>query len=297
MIRYLGEDEKEVIRPLYEEAFDDAGAFVDYYFQSYVKGRSKCLVDEEADKVVSMISIHQKQWRLRNGESCRVWYLYGIATGKAYRRQGRMRRLMERVLADGRRESIAYIYLIPVNPKVYEELGFQLVDKGMTVCPEMQELQSEKSSMWVALAEVEAKQSVSGETGGIDIYEKLVEDYEVFCQACRWDAYIEKDGSYFREQAMRARLEQGDIYLLYEEGKLMAFATAGIHEGTCTVVEFINMETDIQSGRNTEQYKSLSALARFVGARRLQYQRFPVMIYAGTGKEAFPENLGGMDEV
>ncbi len=46
-----------------------------------------------------------------------------------------------------------------------------------------------------------------------------------------------------------------------------------------------------------EQYKSLLALARLVGARRLQYQRFPVMIYAGTGKEALPENLGGMDEV
>lgn len=297
MMRYLNREERQAIRPLYEEAFDDTAAFVDYYLHSYVKGRSRCLVAEDAGEIVSMISIHPKQWRMRSGKSCAAWYLYGIATKKEYRRKGYMRFLMERVLADAKREEIAYVYLIPVHPEVYEALGFRLVDRGWTAKPDFFSAEDEKSGgmlenaeqgpfIWKPLTEVEKAQADFG--ADEDIYELLAADYTAFYEAGKTDVYIDKNAAYFREQAMRARLEQGDIYLLYEGKRRMAFATAALQDGRCIVVEYIGAEA-LES--------RLPALANMLGAGVLQYGRLPVMLYQEADAAELPQRLGSMDEV
>lgn len=288
MIRYLSEDEREYIRPLYEEAFDDSQAFVDYYFHSYVRGRSKCLVAEDSGQIVSMISIHEKRWRMREEGTCTVWYLYGIATMRTHQRQGYMRRLMERILSDGEHAGIAYIYLIPVNPKVYEELGFQLVDKGESTGLDLTGSKAEHGFIWKSLGQAE------GEQGQVDIYEDLARGYAAFHQERGFDAYIDKDAEYFREQAMRARLEQGDIYLLYDEDTLIAFATAVVSQEKCKIVEYIDME---QSQNDMWLFMKLLTLPEALGAKELWYERLPVMIYNGAGDRALPQILGVMDEV
>ena len=59
-IRILEDNEKQNIRPLYEEVFQDSEYFTSYYFNEYIKGAIN-FVYQIDDEIVSIAAIHEKQ--------------------------------------------------------------------------------------------------------------------------------------------------------------------------------------------------------------------------------------------
>ena len=62
MIRYLENNEKQNIRPLYEHCFDDTKEYTDYYFQNRLPGNH--VIVNEREWIVFILS--QRQLYLEN---------------------------------------------------------------------------------------------------------------------------------------------------------------------------------------------------------------------------------------
>lgn len=205
MIRYLNPDERQDIRQLYEEVFQDSKAFVDYYFETYVKQHTRCLVYEQDGHICGMISIHEKQWCYRKFDGTYdlrpAWYIYGVATVPNMRKQGIMGKLLARIIEDATAEQIPYIYLIPVNPAIYEKHGFRLVSgmegagKAMTILFDLPNLDIKNTS----------------ENG----LTKLAENYRRYYEEQNVDAFLYKDVDYFRDYITQLSLDGNSEFALY----------------------------------------------------------------------------------
>ncbi len=125
IIRILEDNEKNRIRPLYEEVFDDSQYFLDYYFGSYIKKAINFVCESEGE-IVGMATIHPKSLMIA-GDTVRVGYVYAVATRMAYRGQGIMRKILDEIYVYAFKHNYAYLYLIPVDPKIYFRCGYELV--------------------------------------------------------------------------------------------------------------------------------------------------------------------------
>ena len=154
MIRVIDDhNEKYITRPLYEEIFDhDGKGFVDYYYEDRCQD-NRILVDEEADEtgamqVVSMVHLNPYKVSVK-GEIVDAYYVFAVATKPSYRHQGRMAALLQKAFALSAEEGKAFLFLIPVDVKIYEPFDFHVVA----------ELQQDKSVP----------------------YEEIQKEYDVYC--------------------------------------------------------------------------------------------------------------------
>ena len=125
MIRYLEQEEKILTKPLYQEAFfEDSVGFVKYYYSEKIKD-NRILADIE-DGVKSMIMLNPYNISVFNKKYC-LDYIVAVATKKEYKRQGYMRRLLDKVLIDMNSEKVPFTYLIPANKDYYLPFDFAFV--------------------------------------------------------------------------------------------------------------------------------------------------------------------------
>ena len=73
-IRYLFNEEKLNIRPLYEDVFEDSKAYVDYLFEGPIFDHD-VLVLEEGDQICAMLQLVPKRM-VYNHEVCTIHYIY-----------------------------------------------------------------------------------------------------------------------------------------------------------------------------------------------------------------------------
>lgn len=125
-IRLLDNIEKQYIKDLYLEAFDDSEQYVDYYISEFSKNTDTYACIEDG-KIISMANIHYKRIRIA-GEEYEAAYIYGVATIEKYKHQGIMKKVLSRVIKSIEQNGIYLVYLIPqVAPSYYEGLGFKLI--------------------------------------------------------------------------------------------------------------------------------------------------------------------------
>ena len=128
MIRYLEPEEKQLCRPLWEEAFpEDTREFLDNYFERKMKeNRVLAALDGESGGVLSMI--HLNPYELVAGDRrFKADYLVACATARRVRGQGYNRELVNRLLADLYREGAPVTFLAPAIPERYRKVGFEYV--------------------------------------------------------------------------------------------------------------------------------------------------------------------------
>ena len=125
-IRVLEKNEKQYIKKLYMQSFDDPEIFVDYYLSDYSINTATyaCIEDGE---IISMANVHYKSITVMSDEYDAA-YIYGVATKNEYKKQGIMKKVLRKLIAELERKGIYFIYLIPaIATSVYESLGFRLV--------------------------------------------------------------------------------------------------------------------------------------------------------------------------
>ncbi len=122
-VRYLNENEIYKARELYEKVFSDSKEFVDYFFAKEIKS-CNVLGGFFSDELVSMMFLNKKRLCF-NDKIIEGSYIYAVATDEKYRNRGFMGMLMKRVIEDKKKDE--FIYLIPVNDRIYERHGFELI--------------------------------------------------------------------------------------------------------------------------------------------------------------------------
>lgn len=290
MIRVLKCGERTIIREFYQRIFDDSEEFVEYYFKTYVKQFTRCYIDEEQGNPVSMASVHEKKWNMRDGGQENVWYIYAVATLPEYRGQGRMTRILDAVVQRAALEHVRYLYLIPVNPDIYKPFGFvEVTDSG--TFPFRYESAAAMLQEYRLLPA--AKLCRQGET----IFAILADMHKAYYARCGVDAWLEKTAKYYEEEYQRVRIEDGDIYVLLKGNERKAFIVGTIKDDTAQIVEYIDTDGTLQTGiRHGYWQVILELLHEQTGIRRMEYRQNPVMIYSVDGTPV-PRSVGQMDEV
>lgn len=308
MIRILKSGERNRIREFYQDIFDDSEAFVEYYFGTYIKSSTKCFVDEEQGIPVSMASIHEKKWNMKEGGLETVWYVYAVATRPKYRRQGRMTQILNAIRQNAMQEKVRFLYLIPVNPDIYKPFGFVEVRKSETVRWEYEaekRMATEKPMIagkpmtiekpvverchLTSVTEMQKQQE--------DIFVLLADMHRTCCELHDADAYLEKTADYYREEYQRIRIENGDIYILWNGTVMKAFIAGILKDRVAHIVEYVDMEgMSYTSVKGSYWSVMLELLHEQAGITCMEYTQNPVMIYSVDGTSV-PRLAGQMDEV
>lgn len=125
VIRYAGDKDRQQLYALWKSCFHDTDAFMDYYFDYYLKSnRVLMLCDEHALKAM----IHLNPYQLQiNKKRVHSYYVVGVATDAAFRHQGAMTQLMKKVFEDCYMGGIPMIYLMPADEAIYTPFQFAYI--------------------------------------------------------------------------------------------------------------------------------------------------------------------------
>lgn len=126
--KYLSAEERGRTRELYQAAFpEDTERFVDFYYQ-YKTRDNQILVLEQDGQIVSML--HRNPYTMiMNGYEFLADYIVAVATEKAFRHQGCMRKLLEKALNDMADQGMPFTFLMPASESIYAPFDF------VWICP------------------------------------------------------------------------------------------------------------------------------------------------------------------
>lgn len=126
IVKRLELEEHSSTRELWEAVFDeDTKEFLDYYY-NYMTDHNEIYAIEKEDELVSMIHLNPYKIQLV-GKLFPVHYIVGVATKKAYRKQGLMGALLRKVLEDLYEKKEPLTYLMPASEGIYTPYGFVVV--------------------------------------------------------------------------------------------------------------------------------------------------------------------------
>ncbi len=211
-------------RPLYEKVFQDSREYTDFFYE---KAEEECVAVAAMaeEKVIGEIFLVPKTIRICENLK-NVYYIYGVATDEAYRGRGIMKALMEFGESYARNQGIDILYLIPVNPALYESLGYRLVKSG-----------SRKN---YKIGGKDKKIMLQSESVSLETLCESISALETQIYNAR--AVIPKrDRAYFREKIQRARMEQGELRAFFEiqTKKMVGICAVEEREDTLTVVDMV----------------------------------------------------------
>ena len=205
MIRYLEQEEKILTKPLYQEAFfEDSAGFVKYYYSEKIKD-NRILADIE-ESVKSMIMLNPYTISVFNKKYC-LDYIVAVATKKEYKRQGYMRRLLDKTLIDMNEIKVPFTYLIPANKDYYLPFDFSFVAR--------------KNEYNVDLSEYK-KSVISGVKLDIGVAEKILDFINTEVSKSN-DVYTYRDTRYFKRELKEIASENGFINIYLDGDDIVAY--------------------------------------------------------------------------
>lgn len=202
MPRILKENEKNRTKPLYREAFpEDSESFLSYYYTE--KTEDNIIMVDEADNGDIKAMLHLNPYRVAvKQREYMLYYIVAVATAKAYRRQGLMRKLLDRTLHQSYVHQEPFIFLLPANRAYYEPFDFVFVSDYAQV-----EFKDEKNIQAIPYAESYA-----------DTWLKLNKE----CLS-EYDVHIVKDRAYLERFLKELASEDGYMEMLYQDTEAVGF--------------------------------------------------------------------------
>lgn len=249
MIRYLENEEKQNIRPLYEHCFDDTKEYVDYYFQNRLPA-NHIIVNERDGKIVNCAHLIPKTVVLGKLKT-NIIYIYGVGTYEEYRNQGIMSETFDYLIKDMFLDMEAFTYLIPEDEEkacVYKKLGFEYVMDKQEIKPVEQRKKATHSL----------------------IYRKAEKSdlirLAIFAQAAMEKNYsvsLAKNIDYFKQLKELMEIEGGDIEIYVENKVIVGYRIWLDGE----ILEEV-LDSSIQSLNWLENKKQPYVMARIINIRK-----------------------------
>lgn len=237
IMRYC-KDDLMSIRAMWDEIFADPKPFADYYFDTVCakKSPNRVLVAYVNDDIVGMIHLNPYTVNI-NDKKKLVYYIVGVSVKQDMRRQGIMKKMLNKVLDDLKNEGCIFAFLMPEKQEYYLGFGFEMIyensiyeyhlktDAGIYIdkqeniyCNTLNEYKDE------ALSELARKWNGS-----------LVERYKVFSI---------RDIKYLRSMYLEHICQNGDVCAVYdsaEQNNFLGIFAYGINESTMYVERFYSV--------------------------------------------------------
>ncbi len=213
-------------RMLWKKCFGDSEPFMDYYFGEKCR-ESKLLTDIEDNHVVSMVYLnpYELMWK---GKQIKSYYIVGVATEEKYRKQGRMRKLLEQAFNFMKEEQIPFTFLMPANTKIYEPFAFQTIyrQKRIAVKRIEEKLFLDSSIQMKAFMELTEEELLQMEAY---CQKKLKDEFEL---------YVARDISYYQQLQLEMKAMEGQVVVFRtQNGSLCGVLAYGLENGYLEIVE------------------------------------------------------------
>jgi len=122
-IRYAKKSEKEMAIKFWKDSFKDSEEQIKFYFDN-IYNEKNYLVLEDNSKIVS--SLHENDYIFNfNNKSIKTKYIVGVSSGITMRNKGYMSKLLISMLEISKKKSMPFVFLTPINPKIYRKFGFE----------------------------------------------------------------------------------------------------------------------------------------------------------------------------
>ena len=241
-IRYAKKTEKEIAIKFWKDSFKDSEEQIKFYFDN-IYNEKNYLVLEDNSKIVS--SLHENDYIFNfNNESIKSKYIVGVSSDITIRNKGYMSKLLISMLENSKKKDMPFIFLTPINPKIYRKFGFEYFSNIEYYNFSIEELANFKlPNNDYSYVEINEKNKKSYLVDLIKIYNSNMKDK--FC-------YLERDDFYFDKILKETSSDEMKTFILYKNKVASAYIIFGLYEENIEIRECMAL--------NSISYKEILAL-------------------------------------
>lgn len=260
----MNEKIKNDCRTLWRNCFGDSETYMDYYFDEKCKD-NHILIDVEDDHVVSMVHLnpYQLKWKNKEIKSC---YIVGVATEEKFRKQGRMRELLEQSFSNMQGEQIPFTFLMPADKRIYEPFGFKTIYTQERVFLKeidvIEKIKVDEADSEAAELKAASVSKVESETAAMEMktFSQLTDQEKIkaiaYCNkklSKEFDIYAIRDEKYYTRLQKEMEASCGSVVvfikndcenLQQENSEIAGIVSFGLENGYIEVTEAL-IETEL----------------------------------------------------
>ena len=231
-IRYAKKSEKEIAIKFWKDSFKDSEEQIKFYFDN-IYNEKNYLVLEDKTKIIS--SLHENDYIFNfNNESIKSKYIVGVSSDITMRNKGYMSKLLISMLENSKKKDMPFVFLTPINPKIYRKFGFEYFSNIEYYNFSIEELVDFKlpndDYSYIEINEENKKLYLKDL---IKIYNSNMEDK--FC-------YLERDDFYFDKILKEAISDEMKIFILYKNKVASAYIIFGLYEENIEIRECMALD-------------------------------------------------------
>lgn len=232
-IRYAKKSEKEIAIKFWKDSFKDSEEQIKFYFNN-IYNEKNYLVLEDNSKIVS--SLHENDYIFNfNNESIKSKYIVGVSSDITMRNKGYMSKLLIAMLENSKKKDIPFVFLTPINPKIYRKFGFEYFSNIEYYNFSIGELANFKlPNNDYSYIEINEKNKKSYLTDLIKIYNSNMEDNF---------SYLERDDFYFDKILKETSSDEMKTFILYKNKKACAYIIFGLYEDNIEIRECMALDS------------------------------------------------------
>ena len=232
-IRYAKKTEKEIAIKFWKDSFKDSEEQIKFYFDN-IYNEKNYLVLEDNSKIVS--SLHENDYIFNfNNENIKSKYIVGVSSDITMRNKGYMSKLLIAMLENSKKKDIPFVFLTPINPKIYRKFGFEYFSNIEYYHFSVEELANFKlPNNEYSYIEINEKNKKSYLVDLIKIYNSNMEDK--FC-------YLERDDFYFDKILKETSSDEMKTFILYKNKVASAYIIFGLYEEKVEIRECMALDS------------------------------------------------------
>ena len=232
-IRYAKKSEKEIAIKFWKDSFKDSEEQIKFYFDN-IYNEKNYLVLEDNSKIVS--SLHENDYIFNfNNESIKSKYIVGVSSDITIRNKGYMSKLLISMLENSKKKDMPFVFLTPINPKIYRKFGFEYFSNIEYYNFSIEELANFKlPNNDYSYMEINEKNKKLYLVDLIKIYNTNMEDN--FC-------YLERDNFYFDKILKETISDEMKTFILYKNKVASAYIVFGLYEEKVEIRECMALDS------------------------------------------------------
>ena len=232
-VRYAKKSEKEIAIKFWKDSFKDNEEQIKFYFNN-IYNEKNYLVLEDNSKIVS--SLHENDYTFNfNNESIKSKYIVGVSSDITMRNKGYMSKLLISMLENSKKKGIPFVFLTPINPKIYRKFDFEYfsnIEYYNFLVEELANFKFPKDNY--SYIEINEKNKNLYLDDLIKIYNFNMKDN--FC-------YLERDNFYFNKILKEANSDEMKTFILYKNKVASAYIIFGLYEENIEIRECMALDS------------------------------------------------------
>ena len=232
-VRYAKKTEKEIAIKFWKDSFKDSEEQIKFYFDN-IYNEKNYLVLEDNSKIVS--SLHENDYTFNfNNESIKSKYIVGVSSDITMRNKGYMSKLLISMLENSKKKGIPFVFLTPINPKIYRKFDFEYfsnIEYYNFLVEELANFKFPKDNY--SYIEINEKNKNLYLDDLIKIYNFNMKDN--FC-------YLERDNFYFNKILKEVNSDEMKTFILYKNKVASAYIIFGLYEENIEIRECMALDS------------------------------------------------------